>query len=546
MWEKSMRVLVSGVLSLSLMGNTTVLATVNNPTHIQENENIAQNYLKVSYESKILFHEQVPTKTMIQVLNENNDVVESNVLTSDKEMNLEEPKVSKGKMLSYWFIEMKDKKLLIKPVLTKKEEYSAKFYVKDGGGNLIENHAQIKEIVKSATKNTTLKDVLPDVNPDANYKFAGWFETTSNGDEKVEDIDERKITDSKNEYYAKFYSDFNNNDIDDNTEEITVNFVTNIEEQVEPVKVNVGKKIETPKLSSKDKIFMGWYTNPELTNKFSDENLKESITLYAKWEDAEKVITESETKPITDEDVSNQVENILNERFAGLESNQPTDNNNGNSETNHTKNNNSGGVTPATSNSLGRVETPRQNSSNVKDDVALNGSSNSDNSNSNKVSVYTEKKFVFKNKNVNEIYMVKFYKESGAFVSSVTLPYGRTLKLFDENENLYKEYAVRQDTSITLNTEKYVNKDSTFLGLETRIIDVNSSEVTEIHPTVGKNRNSSSFLYKHDEKKEQEKDTTTQILIITLSAVAVICIILGTLLLFKKRKKKEQNQNINT
>lgn len=68
MWEKSKRVLVSSVLSLSLIGNTTVLAAVNNPTQIQENENIARNYLKVSYESKILFHEQVPSKTMIQVL----------------------------------------------------------------------------------------------------------------------------------------------------------------------------------------------------------------------------------------------------------------------------------------------------------------------------------------------------------------------------------------------------------------------------------------------------------------------------------------------
>ncbi|WP_460291923.1 hypothetical protein, partial [Bacillus cereus] len=42
---------------------------------------------------------------------------------------------------------------------------------------------------------------------------------------------------------------------------ITVNFVTNIEEQIEPVKLNVGQKIKIPKLSNKDKIFIGWYTN---------------------------------------------------------------------------------------------------------------------------------------------------------------------------------------------------------------------------------------------------------------------------------------------
>ncbi|KFN13765.1 InlB B-repeat-containing protein [Bacillus pseudomycoides] len=574
MWEKSKRVLVSSVLSLSLISNTTVLATVNNPTKIQENENIARNYLKVSYESKVLFHEQIPSKTMIQVLNENNDVVESTVLTSDKEMNLEKPKVSNGKMLSYWSIEMKDGKLLIKPVLTTKEEFSVKFYVKDVGGNLLENHEQIKEVVKSATKDTKLKDVLPDINPNKNYKFTGWFETVDKGDgkkveEKLQDIDNRKITDSKGEYYAKFFSDFNNNGIDDKTEEITVNFVTNIEEQIEPVKMNVGQKIKAPKLSNKDKIFIDWYTNAELTNKFGNDNLKESITLYAKWENAEKVITESEKKPITDKDVSDQVEKILNERFKELKDSRtttekpnetttevpnkettekPKDSNNDNkgaatnnnqkADTNNTKDNtkaNNSNVTPPTNNPWGGSI---QNDTKVKDNVALNGS------NSNKVSVYTETKYVFKNKNVGEKYMVKFLDKSGAFVSSLTLPYGRTIKILDENENSHEEYAVRQDTTINLDTERYVNKDSTFLGLDTRTIQVNSTEITEIYPTTAKN-NSNSFLYKKDEKNSQKKDSNNQNIIIALITVAVICIILGTFLFFKKRKKKEKNQEHN-
>ncbi|PFZ93677.1 InlB B-repeat-containing protein [Bacillus pseudomycoides] len=574
MWEKSKRVLVSSVLSLSLISNTTVLAAVNNPTKIQENENIARNYLKVSYEGKILFHEQIPSKTMIQVLNENNDVVESTVLTSDKEMNLEKPKVSNGKMLSYWSIEMKDGKLLIKPVLTNKEEFSVKFYVKDVGGNLLENHEQIKEVVKSATKDTKLKDVLPDINPNKNYKFTGWFETVDKGDgkkveEKLQDIDNRKITDSKGEYYAKFFSDFNNNGIDDKTEEITVNFVTNIEEQIEPVKINVGQKIKAPKLSNKDKIFIGWYTNAELTNKFGNDNLKESITLYAKWENAEKVITESEKKPISDKDVSDQVEKILNERFKELKDSQtttekpnetttevpnkettekPKDSNNDNkgaatnsnqkADTNNTKDNtkaNNSNVTPPTNNPWGGSI---QNDTKVKDNAALNGS------NSNKVSVYTETKYVFKNKNVGEKYMVKFLDKSGAFVSSLTLPYGRTIKILDENENSHEEYAVRQDTTINLDTERYVNKDSTFLGLDTRTVQVNSTEITEIYPTIAKN-NSNSFLYKKDEKNSQKKDSNNQNIIIALITVAVICIILGTFLFFKKRKKKEKNQEHN-
>ncbi|MEK4841517.1 InlB B-repeat-containing protein [Bacillus sp. FSL L8-0152] len=574
MWEKSKRVLVSSVLSLSLIGNTTVLATVNNPTQTQENENIARNYLKVSYESKVLFHEQVASKTMIQVLNENNDVVESMVLTSDKEMNLEKPKVSNGKMLSYWTIEMKDGKLFIKPVLTVKEEFSVRFYVKDVGGNLLENHKRIKEVVKSATKDAKLKDVLPDVNPDNNYKFTGWFAMVDKGDgkkveEKLQNIEDIKIADSKGEYYAKFFSDFNNNGIDDKTEEITVNFVTNIEEQIEPVKLNVGQKIKTPKLSNKDKVFIGWYTNPELTNKFGNDNLKDSVTLYAKWENAEKVITESEKKPITDKDVSDQVEKILNERFKELKESQtntekqsetttevlnkgttgtiekPKDNNNDNkgaatnnnqkSDTNNTKDNtktDNSNANPPTSNPWGGS---MQNDTKLKGNVA---------SNSNKITAYTETKYVFKNKNIGEKYMVKFLDESGAFVSSLTLPYGRTIKILDENENSHEEYAVRQDTTINLDTERYVNKGSTFLGLDTRTVQVNATEITEIYPTTAKN-NANSFLYKKDEKNSQTKDSTNPNIIIALITVAVICIILGTFLFFKKRKKKEKNQKQN-
>ncbi|PGR00777.1 InlB B-repeat-containing protein [Bacillus cereus] len=581
MWEKSKRVLVSSVLSLSLIGNTTVLAAVNNPTQTQENENIARNYLKVSYESKILFHEQVPSKTMIQVLNEDNEVIESTVLTSDKEMNLEKPKVSNGKMLSYWAIEMKDGKLLIKPVLTTKEEFSVKFYVQDVGGSLLENHKQIKEVVKSATKDAKLKDVLPDVNPDKNYKFTGWFSMVDKGDgkkveEKLERIEDIKITDSKGEYYAKFFSDFNNNGIDDKTEEITVNFVTNVEEQIEPVKINVGQKIKAPKLSNKDKIFIGWYTNSELTNKFANDNLKESITLYAKWENAEKVITESEKKPITDKDVSDQVEKILNERFKDLKENQtatekpnettnevtnketneatekPKENNNDNKaaatnnnqkpETNSTKDNvkpNSSNATPSTSSPASGLT---QNDTKLKDNVILNGSNAL---NGNKVSTYTETKYVFKNKNVGEKYMVKFLDESGAFVSSLTLPYGRTIKILDENENAHEEYAVRQDTTIHVDTEKYVNKGSTFLGLDTRTVQVNSTEITEIYPTTGKNNTSNSFLYKKDKETEKKKDSGVQNTIIILVTVAVICIVLGIFVFLKKRKKKEKNQEQN-
>lgn len=136
--------------------------------------------------------------------------------------------------------------------------------------------------------------------------------------------------------------------------------------------------------------------------------------------------------------------------------------------------------------------------------------------------------------------MVKFLDESGAFVSSLTLPYGRTIKLLDENEIPHEEYAVRQDTTINLNTERYINKGSTFLGLDTRTVQVNTTEITEIYPTTVKN-NSNSFYIKRW-KNSQKKDSNNQNIIIALSIVSVFCIILGIFVLFKREKRKKRSR----
>ncbi|WP_257141361.1 hypothetical protein [Bacillus toyonensis] len=67
MWGKSKHVLVISVLSISLIsnGNTTVFASANNPTQAKENEHMIRNYLKMNYEGKVIFHEQVPAKMKI-------------------------------------------------------------------------------------------------------------------------------------------------------------------------------------------------------------------------------------------------------------------------------------------------------------------------------------------------------------------------------------------------------------------------------------------------------------------------------------------------
>lgn len=451
MWKKSRLVLLSSALAFAVTCNATnyVAFAADNEPEITEPqvtepeapkpEYVNQNFVKIIFEDKVLFHEQLPTKTMIQVLNASDEVLESEVLSGDMELELDKPKISKGKMLSYWSIERKNDKLLIRPVLVQEKELSVKFLSQDGG-QLLQHNAQTKEIVKSVNKGSNLKDILPEVNPKEKYKFAGWFEIlTTDDNKKIEekvDVDEVKITDSNRAYYAKFYPDFNDNNIDDRTEEITVKFVTNSEDKFNDIKTHVGKQIKLPILKKKDSVFMGWYTDEEYKNKFNnDDILTESQTLYAKWETADKVIQEAQSKPITDKDISDQIERILNERLQDY------------------KNNNA-------------AQTPKP---------SYEGNTGT---------TFTEKKYVFANGNIGEVFMLKFFDKNGSFLFSLTLPYGKTVKLYDENEKLHGEYAIRQDTTITLDTNDFVNKGSILLGFDSREIRVNSTQITEVFPKV--------------------------------------------------------------
>ena len=109
------------------------------------------------------------------MLNPVDEVLESEVLSCDMEMELEAPKIEPGKMLSYWSIERKNNKIIIIPILVSEKELPVNFVTTEGG-ELLENNAQTKEITKSVNKGTNLKDILPEVNPKNLHKFSGWFE----------------------------------------------------------------------------------------------------------------------------------------------------------------------------------------------------------------------------------------------------------------------------------------------------------------------------------------------------------------------------------
>ncbi|WP_255485854.1 InlB B-repeat-containing protein [Sporosarcina sp. BP05] len=516
MWKKSKLVLLSSALAFSLTYSATnFVALAADETSYTATANITQNYLKVKFENKVLYHEQVPTKTIIQVLTAGGEVLQSEVLSSDTEMELDAPKIGKGRMLSYWQIEHQKDKIIIKPYLLEEKELSVRFYTTDGG-QLLENNAQIKEIVKSVNKGTNLKDVLPEVNPKKHYKLSGWFKAVNEkGEEKLKNIDDIKITDSKGVYYAKFYPDFNDNDIDDSTEEITVKFVTNSKDRFKDVKTNVGDPIELPILKNKNSVFIGWYTDEKFQNEYKNDVLTESLTLYVKWEKADKVIADAKKNPITDKDISDQVEKILNERLNEFNANQKPSNVSG------------------SGNDTGLIVQPKQPSQPPVEGNIGTG--------------FKEKVYVFKNENIGQMFMVKFFDEDEGFLFSLTLPYGKTLKTYDENGKMHDEYSIRQDTTITINTQKYINSESVLLGFDTREVRVNSTQITEVFPEVKIAVDNSQIAY---EKRAQEMEVKDQafkkkMTIASSLVVLFVVIIVGFgIYLFRSKRRKSQEEHV--
>ena len=319
-------------------------------------------------------------------------------------------------------------------------------------------------------------------------------------------------------YYAKFYPDYNENDIDDRTEEITVKFVTNSEQKFKDIKTHVGKQIQLPTLKKKESVFMGWYTDQEFKNKFTDNILTESQTLYAKWEKAEKVIKDAQSKPITDKDISDQIERILKERLQEYN----------NSNVVKTPNSN---VNAARTPSNGTTSNPSNGNSGLTVPPTYEGNTGT---------TFKETKYVFANKNIGEEFMVKFFEKDGGFLFSIILPYGKTLKVYDENENVRGEYAVRHDTTITLDTKDYVNDNSLLLGFDSREVRVNSTQITEVFPEVTVDSAVSSDTLAQQKAMAMEEERAAKkknALMVLLLSLAIVVGGVGSYLFIKKRKQ---------
>lgn len=464
-------------------------------------QQVDQDYLKITYDDKVIFHNLIDKGKIIQVKNNDGEIVKSEVFKHEMTLNLNAPEIPKGYLLSYWDIQQDDKYFTLTPVFIKAKAFSITFNALEGGSLINNNNALTKVITKSVDQDTPLSDVLPDIQPQNNHKFAGWF--TKNKDEyKETDFEKVKIS-SNIEYYAIFYPDLNDNNIDDRTEQITIKFNFNFDNKTDVKKIYVGQNISLPKIERKDYILIGWFYDKDFDKKYNPSDpLIEDTTLFAKWEKAEKVIKESAEKPITDKEISNQIEKLLQERQQPTEQNNENTNKNTNKDTQ--KNN---------------IETPNLTTNEIESAVT-----------------YTEEKYVFKNDNIDKQFLVKFVDDNGRFLFSIVLPYGRLIHLLDQNGNIKKEYAVRQDTLIPLKIDDYINSDSVFLGFDSELNQVNNTYITEIYPEtdvktiVSDLKNTSYSAEKNDQKLTAA---------ITLTALLIIAILVIIYFVLKRRKKSD-------
>ena len=144
----------------------------------------------------------------------------------------------------------------------------------------------------------------------------------------------------------------------------------------------------------------------------------------------------------------------------------------------------------------------------------------------------------YKNPNVGKKFSVKFFDENGSFLFSLTLPYGRTIQVYDQNKNKKDEYSVRQDSSITLNSTEYVNADSVLLNFESSQKRKNSVKITEVYPKAVA-ANVQETTYNSSEKSNNEQSNSGNGWLYGLAAVAAIA--LGGAAYWLIRKKKLAN-----
>lgn len=385
----------------------------------------------------------------IQVLDQNKKVQRKIKLNENtKTLILENAKDTDNLLFNGWEFEKKvDKKeefykkdivyFSAKPTYDNKEDFVLKF-IADEKAIVLVDEQKVTYLNKPYTSETSINDYLPEVMIEKDYK----------GDWVIGDtiVDENTIIDKDSILQFKTYQDKNNNSIDDFTEEFTIDFVTNIEQNVDSRVVKWEGKIELPKLEDESKIFYEWYVDEDYKREFTEQTkVTDNLTLYAKVKGFKEIINETIEDPIDRKDIGLQVKKMLEKRNKSVDQAFNKEIENKDKE---------------------RAELKKYNQENniVTQDIQV--------------------EINLQNLEHNKLHLVNFVDPLNKFIYSLVLPYGQTIKVVNENGNLYQEYAVRQNTTIVLDEKQLVSNTSKLDKYDSEYRQINDSVFVKIQPTI--------------------------------------------------------------
>lgn len=470
-----------------------------------------QVFLKVAKSSGvILYHQKLQVGQIVQIVNFQDEILTSEELTTNLDLTVPDLEIPEGKILSYWALESIEGGVRLKPILVEAQQGTLQFNV-SGEGYLVKDNAKVKDLAITFTRGEPLEKYLPEIAPDENMKLSGWFINEKKVDPKKYTLEEGTSV------VAKFYKDINNNEIDDSTESATVKFVTNSDIKIADLEMFVGNYVELPILKQDNKIFMGWFSDETLNNKFDNNKpITKDIILFAKWEEAEKLINDSQNQKITDPLISKQLEEILN-------------------------NVNKLNAIVKDKNETIRPNVPSANSESTTTTTQKPSASVSQNTVTPQAETVPqvltpevpekekEIKYVFSNPNVGKKHMLKFQDENEKVLFTMMTPYGQTVRIYNTDNQKIKEYGVRQNTTILLDSKVTYLTDSAKIDYYTKNTKVNDRVLMDIIPIVKKDESKKSKdTYTQSELKKEKKSSVWIILGIgsTFIVLSIVCFVL--------------------
>ena len=412
----------------------------------------------------LFFTSKPPEARAVQVLNQSDELIETIFVTDGTKVQL----LDKQKDVVQEFTIAKDQKALNVPATTDENDplfvaYELSQYTDESTqqmvyqvtpvfeskkdflvtassskGATLRKYGKLKEsVVISVDKNDKLIEVLPEVVLEDGHK-GNWHYKASNTPITADDT---ATADATVIFIA--FQDFNDNHIDDLTESFGVTFDSGVVQQVEPKTVKWGEKINLPQVRDPEYIFFGWFTDEARTKPFTEEMpVTDTLHLYAKIVPVAQVMTQSVEHPITDRTVAKQLEDILSERNrqADIAYNET--------------------ILAENAQRAAREEEERQNN----------------------VSVSRNYSVTYANTALNKLYFVSFIDEYNQFLFGMVAPYGRAIKIYNESDILWKEFAVRQHTTIMLDSEALVAHTKDLIGYNSDYYRFNDILYVRISP----------------------------------------------------------------